>query len=150
MSMPALPSLRVLELRGMGLQHLPIEVATALGQLTHLDLATNDFERIPGAVVRIPTLRKLDLSRNPRLELEATDVDLLAALPHLVRLGIYKHQEGEDDEESNLSQGSVRVLFALGARLPGLQLHGFELQGDLGVLQTSHVGAKARCEQVCK
>jgi len=125
-SMPGLRTLRHLEVRCLGLLQFPLEIAGALWRLTKLDLASNRLRRIPPAITKITALHTLDLSLNRPLQLVPTDVDTLASMPGLSCLGVYK-QERNDEEDAGFSQTRLKVLLALHARLPQLQLPGLEL-----------------------
>jgi len=123
--MPALPHLKLLELRNLGLQSFPDCLASALNQLTSLDLSHQDLQKIQPALSQITALQTLDLSFNNGLQLEERGVEILAALLHLQSLHLSKQSHCDESKDAKLSQRSVRFLFAIKARLPDLNLHGF-------------------------
>jgi hypothetical protein len=100
----------------------PAAVAVALKQLTSLNLACNGHSCIPSGVSRITALQALEMGANKDLQLDDSNVGLLAALPCLQRLDIAKYCMDMEDNEIGFSQRSVRVLFAIKARLPHLHL----------------------------
>jgi Leucine-rich repeat (LRR) protein len=71
----------------------------------HLDLAGNDFSRLPPALSAASCLRRLSLECNERLELSAADAEVLLALPALtsLRLGPPERQEGLEAQAALLA-----------------------------------------------
>jgi hypothetical protein len=107
-----LAKLSSLDLYNMELQHFPDALAENLGQLTALNLARNSFTRVPAAVTKIATLRKLVLCQNYQLQLNSVDVNTLALLPDLEDMVVWLPGE----EEKALWEGLV------GNRLPNLNV----------------------------
>ncbi len=118
---PALPHIQVLRLRGLGIADFPRALAVRMEQLTSLDLTLNRFQRIPAAISLITTLKELHYRCNPLLQLKASDIELLAALPHLTTLDISK-SDGATEGGGKLTAASKRTLTALHKRLPHLRL----------------------------
>jgi hypothetical protein len=109
---PALPYLRSLKLEDMRLSRFPPRLAAELQQLTHLSLACT---RLPTAVTQITTLRTLNLSWNKDLQLERSDLNVLAALPHMRRLAVTIPRK--DRLAARKYEGVVK---AIGKRFPTL------------------------------
>lgn len=87
--------------------------------LTCLELLICQFARLPAAISQITTLRHLCLFQNEKLQLEADDVDVLAALPHLESLVLEK----DTAASSGWSERSVGILRAISERLPHLRIN---------------------------
>jgi Leucine-rich repeat (LRR) protein len=60
----AMPALRLLSLRGCGLERLPDRLE-GLRELRDLDLRANGLTDVPEAVAALPSLQRLDLRWNP-------------------------------------------------------------------------------------
>jgi hypothetical protein len=105
----------------MQIEHFSSSVAGAFRRLTSLDLSSNAFTHLPVALSQITTLRTLDLSYN-NLQLEYSDADTLAALPHLQELILAKKANGSPSHHA-FSQESVGSLIAIGRQFPSLELH---------------------------
>ena len=120
-SAPAWPHLRELTLRELCLTDFPESLAGALVRLTYLNLADNEFSRIPVAVKLLSNLQQLELSRNAPLQLDSTDAATLSALPHLRILKISKTCENAQSS-SGWNDSSVVAFFAISRRLPLLRL----------------------------
>jgi len=125
-SASALPHLRNLTLQALGLEDFPERVAASLQRLTSLNLAENNFARLPPALKLIGSLNDLHFHRNPRLQLEEKDVDTVAAMPHLQILYVSKSSGGANSD-AGLTERSVSVLIALTKRFPNLRLPSFAL-----------------------
>ncbi len=93
-------------------------------QLTYLQLSQNRFLRLPPAITLITTLNELNCWCNPGLQLEASDVERLAALPRLATLNVSK-STGGTKQDANLTEASVSILIALSKRLPHLKMPPF-------------------------
>ena len=122
---PNLHNLRRLSLLYGKLGNFPMSVASALGELTFLELGCNELLRIPPAVSQITTLVNLHLGGNYGLQLSRSDVALLRPLPDLEVLEVSRLLEF-GDEESGFSQDSVGALLCIGYTFPGLYLAGFD------------------------
>lgn len=105
----------------MELEGFPEEVASALQNLTSINLARNCFTKIPPSVSHITTLQSLDMSYNRSLQLRDVDLATVAAMPALKSLAIPKGVAACN----GFSMASVNILFALRARFPSLHLPGF-------------------------
>lgn len=79
-----LTGLQQLRLDGCGLTELP--AGPYLQGLTKLGVSNNAITQLPQALAAASALEDLDLSRNSQLELGPADLDLLIALPALVKL----------------------------------------------------------------
>ena len=118
-SAPAWPHLRELTLCDLGLDVFPEGLARVLGSLSYLDLAENDFVRLPPALKLLSNLQYLEISKNESLSMEEEDVDSLATLPCLHTCRLSK-QDPESD--FNWTDSSVVALVAISRRLPLLKL----------------------------
>ena len=116
----ALPHIRELHLCGLGLSDFPKSLAAKMEQLTYIDLSHNRFRRLPEAISLITTLIKIRCCGNPWLQLQSSDVDLLASIPHLRTLDISK-SDGGNNIESNLTEESMCTWSVLAKRLPHLR-----------------------------
>jgi Leucine-rich repeat (LRR) protein len=85
---PALPNLRHLQLVGLRLQEFLATLAYVLTSLTSLDLSDNSFRRLPAAISQMTALEELKLCGLPILVLHPSDVEIIAALPHLKGVSI--------------------------------------------------------------
>ena len=119
---PAWPNLRVLTLKGLGCTDFPEVLAGALVGLTYLNLANNNFARLPAAVKLLSTLHHFDLARNWPLQLGKDDVATLAALPHLRTLNIIKSSGYWQATSERWTDMSMGTLVAIMTRLPLLKL----------------------------
>jgi len=122
-TLPALLCLKSLTLKRLRLHSFPAALATALTQLTSLNLSENDYTSLPWALSYITTLKEINCTFNSALQLQKAVVDLLVGLSSLKQLKISKAKLGEDD--LGLSERSVCVLLAIMARLPGLKVPPF-------------------------
>lgn len=82
-----LPQLELLDLSNTGLSHLPMEMIE-LESLHTLLLGACQFTQVPVVVFHLDTLRTLDLSRNPGLDLGGLSEGQLGFLAglHVLRL----------------------------------------------------------------
>jgi hypothetical protein len=81
-----------------------------------LNLAANRFRRLPAALPGLTSLQDLYTFGNLALELEPSDVDSLAALPHLKDLNLSKSYELNTMAEWSLASlgvwSTIKVRFA--------------------------------------
>ena len=101
-------------------------MATALRRLRELNLAYDEFKRIPAAVGKIVTLQTLDMSYNQELELGWSDLDTLAALSKLKKLCIFKCLPSAKPP-GRFSPASLDILEEIFGRFPDLMLPSMEL-----------------------
>ena len=99
----------------MNFSEFPDDLAGVLVSLSHLDLADNQFERLPTAVMLLSKLQNLEMPRNVPLQLEEGDGDTLVGLPCLQRLDIKKSR-------TDWSESSVDAFVTISARLLSLEL----------------------------
>ena len=123
---PNLQNLRSLSLPFGQLDSFPVAVASALVQLTYLELGCNNSTRIPSAVSHITTLAILRLGGNYELQPRRSDVELLRPLLELEVLEVSRRLEF-GDEDSGFSQDSVGALLCIQYTFPGLYLAGFDI-----------------------
>lgn len=89
----ALSSIEELKLNSAGLQEFCSTVARSLTRLRRLVLVDNNFTRVPAALSHITTLEKIMLG-NDKMQLEPSDVNTFAALPHLNSVYLFCSKEG--------------------------------------------------------
>ena len=118
---PSWPCLRNLTLKELNFSNFPEGLAAVLVGLTNLNLANNQYARLPNAVKLLSNLQHLDMSGNLPLQVEEEDVDTLAALPPLQTLDISKSRENAESR-SSWNDNSVVVFTAISERLPLLKL----------------------------
>ena len=124
-SLPALRSLRRLDISRSKISDFPPVVASNLKQLTFLDLSYNQIARIPAALTAITTLQSVSFYGNLALQLMEDDLATLQAMPCLreLRLGARDEAFGEPAYSSK----SKAVFQVAAGFLPDLHI---DTEGD--------------------
>ena len=113
---PFWPSIRELTLKDMECSELPEGLAGALVSVRYLNLASDEFARLPITVKLLSNLQHLEIPENEPLQLD----EGLPTLPGLHTLNVRK--SFKDVKAADWSGSSVVAFIAISKRLPLLKL----------------------------